>query len=90
MGYGNVALLFLRVIMPRLDLSYDASLYFKSDLDSEIEKVIGKNCCGSGMGFGERDMSFTFRSKADADAAKKKLTAFIKKKKLTKQVRIYA
>lgn len=77
--------------MPRLDLSYDAALYFShKDLDAEIEKVVGKDCCGSGMGMGERDISFTFRSKADAEAAKKKLTAFIKKKKLTKKVKIYA
>lgn len=76
--------------MPRLDVSYDAALYFGStDLDAEIEKTVGKSCCGSGMGMGERDISFTFRSKADTEAAKKKLTAFIKKKKLTKKVVIY-
>lgn len=77
--------------MPRLDVSYDASLYFgKTDMDAEIEKVVGKDCCGSGMGFGERNMSFTFHSKVNADTAKKKLTAFIKKKKLTKKVVVHA
>jgi hypothetical protein len=72
--------------MTRLQVCYDADLYFKSNLDSQIEKVVGKECSGSGMGLGERDIGFTFRSRKDAEEAEKKLKKFIKTKKLTKRI----
>lgn len=75
--------------MTRLQISYDAELYFENMLDSDIEKTVGKECCGSGMGFGKRDIAFTFRSKKDAEAARKKILSFIKKKKLTKKMKAY-
>lgn len=41
--------------------------------DSKIENIIGKTSDSSGFGFGARDMSFYYRRKVDAVAARRRL-----------------
>lgn len=53
-----------------LSLSYPADQY--PAMDKKIEKLIGSRD-GSGMGFGERDMDWTFDTKQEALAAWGKL-----------------
>ena len=47
----------------RCDVSYDAEYYFATDLDSKLMELAERNSgieTGSGMGMGERDISFDF------------------------------
>lgn len=69
-----------------LNVSYKGLPEFQSKaltLDQRIERAIKKRTTGSGYCFfnGERDISFTFRSKEKAEAAKKTIGVFAKKEK---------
>jgi hypothetical protein len=50
-------------------VAYPAELYFESNLDEQIEEAAGVPCDGSGMGFGERDLSFSFPTMSLAQQA---------------------
>lgn len=53
----------------RITVSYPYGLY----TDEEIERLVGKESSGSGVGFGKRDMDWHFRSGPVAERAAKKL-----------------
>ena len=60
----------------RIDLSYNADLYFDDyQTDSTYSKVVGRRSDGSGMGMGERDMSWTLSSKKRAISVFEKLVS---------------
>ncbi len=59
-------------------LSYDAKYYFSENLDRTIEKMAHKSRSGSGMGFGERDMDFTFNTIKGAENLVERLKKFAK------------
>lgn len=65
--------------------AYSANLYWDdhnyngSAMDRKLEKVVKKGSDGSGLGFGERDISWTFFKKEDALKAVKRIRAFAKK-----------
>lgn len=52
-----------------LYVSYPYDLYWSLDLDRQIERAARVPCDGSGIGFGLRDISFTFKTRKGADNA---------------------
>ena len=47
-----------------LNVTYDAQLY--PEMDNKLEKLIGFESSGSGMGFGSRDVQWYFLHSRDA------------------------
>lgn len=68
-------------------VSYNAKHYFDRDIsdpegpEKVIPKYLKKRECGSGCGFGKRDLDFWFRSKKDAEKVKAKIAKAPWKKK---------
>jgi len=54
-----------------LECSYED---YDLDFEEKIEKLVGKERCGSGMGFGKRDIGFDFETREECMAAKKRLS----------------
>jgi hypothetical protein len=54
----------------RLEVVYDG---YAPSLDDKIEKVVKRSLDGAGFGFGQRDMSFSFKTKRARDNAMKRL-----------------
>lgn len=54
------------VIYPS-DHYFEFGVLNKKHIDRRLEKIAGKSSDGSGMGCGERDMSFSFKSKKKAE-----------------------
>jgi hypothetical protein len=53
-----------------LGVEYPAELYFSNpDIDADIREAVNVQEDGSGMGFGFRDLSFTFNTEEEAQAA---------------------
>lgn len=64
---------------------YPSELYFQgTSPDYLISKILKRHSDGSGMGFGERDLSYYFKSKILAENAKKKIVKCLDKKLLKK------
>ena len=61
--------------MIRMIVTYDAQLYLNDpiDYDEMIEKVSDKRCESSGMGFGQREMSFNFQHRDEAETARNRI-----------------
>jgi DNA-binding PucR family transcriptional regulator len=64
--------------MPRLDVVYAG---FDQKIDALIVQAVGKMESGSGGGFGERDIGFTFRAYKDAEAAARRVRRSLKAKR---------
>ena len=62
-----------------LSVNYPANLYFEEDLDVALHKAVDSPSDGSGMGFGERDISWTFATVEEATAAALRARAVHKK-----------
>lgn len=69
--------------MPRLIVTYRGSPEWPSEqrFDERLEKLLGKPCAGSGCGLGGRDIDWTYRSYAGANAAALKVQRYIMKEK---------
>jgi hypothetical protein len=55
--------------MYTLEVSYPLALYFNDNLDNAIEDAVQARSDGSGAGFGQRDVTFTFNTAEAANAA---------------------
>lgn len=53
-----------------LDVEYPADLYFGDCPDQKIKDLVGRGTSSSGMGFGCRDMQFSFDTKDEAKTAR--------------------
>jgi hypothetical protein len=60
--------------MPRLNVRYDGLPSFDGKEDAAVEKVVGKESCGSGYG-GARDIGFMFKTRKEALAARRRVVA---------------
>lgn len=58
-----------------LEITYDAE-HYSIDTDKRIEKAVGKECLGGGMGFGGRDLSFEFNSGKEMNDALARINDF--------------
>ena len=56
-----------------LDVSYPLDDF---SLEEKLRAVVGKEMSGSGAGFGERDLDWTFNSQAEVDAVATKLREY--------------
>jgi hypothetical protein len=54
----------------RLEVIYEG---YDPSLDTKIEKIVGRGFDGAGFGFGQRDMSFSFKTKKGRDNAQRRL-----------------
>ena len=57
----------------RLVVSYPADFFFSNCPDSKIEKAVGTECDGSGMGMGYRDLNWSEFPKSKVASVKTKL-----------------
>lgn len=59
---------------------------YSQKLDSQIEKLIGRRCCGSGFNFitGVRDIDFSYKRESAANTAMKKIENFATTKGIKK------
>ena len=56
--------------MYTLEVSYPLALYYNSiNVDREISDAVNANSTGSGAGFGQRDLTFSFTTAEAANAA---------------------
>ena len=60
-----------------VEMSYPAKFY--PDMDDHIQKTMKKYADSSGMGFGARDLTWTFKREKEAIAFAKKLQRFVSK-----------
>lgn len=63
-----------------MDVYYSLRHYAWGSLDPDLEKAVGIHCDGAGTGMGERDMGWTFPTKAKAEAAKNRIRAKLRKR----------
>lgn len=54
-----------------LEIAYEPKFY--PALDEKIDKIVGRDHNGSGMGFGARDLNYDFKTDADARAIGKRV-----------------
>jgi len=55
--------------MYTLEVSYPLALYFINSLDDAISEAVNAASTGSGAGFGQRDLTFSFTTAEAANAA---------------------
>lgn len=70
--------------------TYRAGLYFDDNLDGRLNKVVGHTEDGGGMGMGERDLSWTLKTRRGAFGAKKRIQKLAKKLHRKIKVTIHA
>ena len=65
-----------------LEVVYPSHLYYQMPyLDEDIRKAVKRSICNSGMGFGVRDLYWSFQKKEDAEKAKLRIRTVLTKMK---------
>jgi len=57
----------------KVSFPFDIATY--EAMTAAVEKVVGRKLSGAGTGFGARDVDWTYKSKAAAERAVKKISA---------------